>query len=218
MPKTFRIANWEEYQHGSGVKRTYPWIKLHGSLFRRPWFIKMKPVFRLATVCLLDYAKENHNKMPLDLEVFFQIYHIDSKSKEIQTWFNTLIENGFVASTKLAECYPNASPIREEKIREDKRRIPPTPLEGAWCAFEEMRKKIKKPLTGKARVLLSKKLQDLTNGNVQAKIEILNQSTMNCWQGLFALNAPDSRTIFKDSGQEMIEYSKRRKSDVSNEA
>jgi hypothetical protein len=52
--------------------------------------------------------------------------------------------------------------------------------------FIDMRNKIKKPVTDKAITILLNKLDSLTT-NDSEKIEILNQSTVNCWQGIFPL-------------------------------
>jgi hypothetical protein len=49
-----------------------------------------------------------------------------------------------------------------------------------------MRKSIKKPITERALELMLAKLDKLAN-NDQSKIEILNQSIMNSWQGIFPL-------------------------------
>lgn len=68
-----------------------------------------------------------------------------------------------------------------------------TLLNQAFADYVEMRKQIKKPMTDKAITLAIKKLQDLsaipfneTMDNEMA-IQILNQSIMNSWQGLFPL-------------------------------
>jgi len=53
--------------------------------------------------------------------------------------------------------------------------------------YKDMRKKIKKPLTGYACRLAIKKLHRLSNGNVGVAINILNESIMGSWQGLFPL-------------------------------
>lgn len=50
--------------------------------------------------------------------------------------------------------------------------------------FKAMRDKIKKPLTDHAEKLLMAKLDKMATTE-QGKIEILNQSIMNCWQGIF---------------------------------
>lgn len=63
--------------------------------------------------------------------------------------------------------------------------VPPDWLDlEAWVGFEEMRRKIKKPLTDHARALAIKALQELEDkGHKHA--DVLNQSTLNSWQGLF---------------------------------
>ena len=61
----------------------------------------------------------------------------------------------------------------------------------ACKAFEEMRKKIKKPLTDRARAGIQKKLQELSS-HVRDKerymIAVLDRSTESCWQGVFKLD------------------------------
>lgn len=56
-----------------------------------------------------------------------------------------------------------------------------------WGNFVDMRKKIKAPLTDKAIELAVSKLSKLKNeGN--DPIEVLNESIMNSWKGIFPLN------------------------------
>lgn len=59
-------------------------------------------------------------------------------------------------------------------------------LQKALMDFAKMRKTIKKPLTQRAMELLFDKLDKLTDDD-NTKIEILNQSIMNNWQGVFEL-------------------------------
>jgi hypothetical protein len=65
----------------------------------------------------------------------------------------------------------------------------------AFTSFSEMRKSIKKPLTENAASLVLKKLEKIGHSDSE-RIEILNNSTMNCWQGVFELkgikNQPQS--------------------------
>ena len=53
-------------------------------------------------------------------------------------------------------------------------------------AFIEYRKSIKKPMSDRAITLLLGKLNKMSN-SVQEQIEILNQSILNGWQGIFPL-------------------------------
>lgn len=58
-------------------------------------------------------------------------------------------------------------------------------LDGAaWDGYVAMRKQIKKPMTARAAELAIKSLGKLRNGG-QDPNAVLDQSTMNCWQGLF---------------------------------
>lgn len=67
------------------------------------------------------------------------------------------------------------------------------PLNDAIHDFIEFRKGIKKPMTDKAIELLIKKLNGITS-NLDEQIEILNQSIVNGWQGIFPLKADHQRT------------------------
>lgn len=61
----------------------------------------------------------------------------------------------------------------------------------AWKAFVEMRKKIRKPLTEYAAELAIEKLTELRAEGHDPKA-VLDQSTLNSWQGLFALKSDAS--------------------------
>jgi hypothetical protein len=54
--------------------------------------------------------------------------------------------------------------------------------------FKDMRKKIKKPLTARGEKLILSKLESIAGDDEDQKIEILEQSIMNCYQGVFPLN------------------------------
>jgi predicted phage replisome organizer len=70
---------------------------------------------------------------------------------------------------------------KESKIFSD---IPE--LNQAILSFVEFRKSIKKPMTDRAIELLIKKLNGMTL-DIDEQIEIINQSIMNGWQGIFPL-------------------------------
>lgn len=59
--------------------------------------------------------------------------------------------------------------------------------------FEDMRKRIKKPLSDRAKELLLKKLQDLST-NPDTQIEILEQSIFNSWQSVFPLKQNNNQS------------------------
>jgi hypothetical protein len=65
-------------------------------------------------------------------------------------------------------------------------------LEKAVADFEEMRKKIRKPLTPRAKEIMLKKLKELAKDE-KTQIAILEQSIMNSWQGVFPLKDEQRR-------------------------
>lgn len=60
-------------------------------------------------------------------------------------------------------------------------------LDQAFTDYVDMRKKIKKPMTHRAVDLAIKKLNELSGGDNDLAVRIINQSIMNSWQGLFPL-------------------------------
>ena len=67
-------------------------------------------------------------------------------------------------------------------------------LDRTFHDYLDMRKKIKKPATDRAIELAIKKLDKLSNGDDDIKIEIINQSIMNCWQDLYELKGKKTTT------------------------
>jgi hypothetical protein len=59
----------------------------------------------------------------------------------------------------------------------------------SWAGFEEMRKKIRKPLTDRARQLTISKLYELKSQG-EDPIACLDQSVQRGWQGVFAVSRP----------------------------
>lgn len=60
-------------------------------------------------------------------------------------------------------------------------------LDDALHGFEEMRKKLRKPLTDRAKKLTLGKLEKMAPGNEEMQIAILDQSIENGWQGVYPL-------------------------------
>lgn len=96
---------------------------------------------------------------------------------------------------KLKEMKGNE--IKQKEIKENNTKAaapqyyPDDLLNQAFLDFMEMRKKIRKPMTDRAVTLAMNKLRELSSvsGSMDndMAIKILEQSTMNCWQGLFPL-------------------------------
>jgi len=104
------------------------------------------------------------------------------------------------------ERVPNLVPVierlKEKQKKEEKTKgieLPDWMPVDAWDGFLEMRKTIKKPLTDRAKVLAIGKLQELRDAGQDAEA-VLNQSTMNNWQGLFEVRAKPNQKVSKHGG------------------
>lgn len=64
----------------------------------------------------------------------------------------------------------------------------PAELKSALKDFEDMRKRIKAPLSDRAKEMLMRKLDILAGDDTQKKIEILEQSIFNSWKGVFEID------------------------------
>jgi len=72
------------------------------------------------------------------------------------------------------------SDVLEEQVPNEK-------LKKAFLDFIEMRKLIKRPLTPQALKLAIGKVSELSGGDVKKAVQIIDQSVLNNWQGLYPL-------------------------------
>ena len=77
-------------------------------------------------------------------------------------------------------------------------------LADALNAFAEHRKKLKKPMTGRAKELLLSKLSKMARTE-QEQIAILDQSIVNGWQGVFPLGGDRKQKQAKQSAADMAD-------------
>lgn len=66
-------------------------------------------------------------------------------------------------------------------------------LNSAFVDYVKMRKQIKAPMTDRAIELAIKKLENLSGGDNDKAVAILEQSIMNSWKGLFDLTKPSTQ-------------------------
>lgn len=99
----------------------------------------------------------------------------------------------------VTECNATEEEKEEEQEKEEKEEkeekknkksasyVADEELNNAILAFVDFRKKIRKPMTDNAIDLLISKLNKLSP-DINTQIEIINQSILNGWQGIFPLN------------------------------
>lgn len=95
--------------------------------------------------------------------------------------------------------------VKENKVKENIYYADAPLLNKAFADYVEFRKKIKKPMTDRAIELAMRNLEKLAD-NDGDRIEILNQSIMNGWIGLFELKRDnrkrDDDNMFYSIGRE----------------
>lgn len=120
--------------------------------------------------------------------------NIDRLNNNIQS--NKSLNNDLLSKDRLSKerkAAPSCSPQLSEAMHD----------------FEEMRRKMRRPLTEKAKEMILKKLAKLAGGDEEKEIAILQQSVMNGWQGVFPLHEDGNRygkeKSVKDLADEAVE-------------
>lgn len=90
------------------------------------------------------------------------------------------------------------SKVKESKLNEIKGKETKTALESALDDFKDFRKKIKSPMTERAVELMVDKINKLATDD-ETKIEIINQSIVNGWKGIFPINNPKNGKTDQES-------------------
>ena len=120
---------------------------------------------------------------------------LEKPTLENPTQLNTNISNTNKLNTNISN-HGEADNKPDNKPDSSRAYYPDARLNEAFKAFVYMRKRINKPLTNKAVELTKESLAQMaagTNGkmDIEKAIGILNQSVMNSWSGLYALNQSD---------------------------
>lgn len=84
--------------------------------------------------------------------------------------------------------------IKEKEINESKLNKEVYSLDDALSDFNEMRKKLKKPMTERAKQIIFLKLEELSGGNEPLKIQILSQSIENSWKSIYPLKIDNTQS------------------------
>jgi len=84
------------------------------------------------------------------------------------------------------------------------------PLEGelleAWESFLEMRTKLKKPATPRAQKMLKKSLMNLSLGDIQRAIDIVDRSNINNWLDFYPLQEERKASIINNNHKQLMEF------------
>ncbi len=189
----YQIRNWSQFQHYHD--RNPPWIKLHYDLLSSADWVSLRDDASrtLAIACML-IASRHEGKIP-DSAYVERVAYLNSKPN-----FKPLVEVGFLdviadASAALADASDSvsvSSSISEGGLGGTKTsarqifQLPDWVPKEPWSSFEEMRQRIRKPMTNRARELTICDLERLHKSGCDPG-SVLLQSVKNSWQGVFAL-------------------------------
>lgn len=171
------ITNWEEYQNVDGMERIREQTRKRMAEYRA----RKKALEAEKTDCCVTgyvtvtqgYATEKEKEKEIDREIDKELRKEEKVKKEEKS------QNSQKTKPKDAifEIFDRFAGDDDE-------------LALALHGFAEMRKTIKKPLTENAANLVCKKLQSFPMSDW---VEIVNQSILNSWQGLFPLKTDTGR-------------------------
>lgn len=145
---------------------------------------------------VVNYEKYRQIKREQDRRDYHRDYYHKRKSASV----NTTQHDSTIQPIAEAEAEAEA----EAKMLR-KRAAPAAPLPewvdaDAWTGFEEMRIKAKKPMTVRAKALILAELQKLlAQGN--AVTDVLDQSTRNGWQDVYAIKTQKVATSNQTQAQ-----------------
>jgi len=180
-----RPKNWEKFQHYKD--RRPPWIKLHHDLIDSKEFFALPGVDAKFLILIWLLASEENGLLPPVDEIAFRLRISEDKTNELlsrlQAWF---VDD---ASEPLADCKQVDTPETETETETEtgRRTFPEWWPHDAWQDFLIMRNRERHPLTRRAIELCIAKLTKLRDEGQDVR-QVLEQSVMNSYRGLFPVN------------------------------
>ena len=149
-----------------------------------------------------------YNKVTYCTTKFNKVYN--SVAHDVQqsltgctTKFNTINNNIYIQDNNTDNKKDNIGDKKENNIKANKVVYFPADdlLNDAFVGFIENRKKLKKPMTDRAIELAIKELDKLAGNDNDLKIQIINQSILYGYQGLFPLRSDNQNNKSKAKTQ-----------------
>jgi phage replication O-like protein O len=136
-----------------------------------------------------DYEKWNTSSKKKPHVKKFEPIQMDNKESSSKRMMSskgmiTVIERDDEPSSK---GIPTKDTITKDTITKDKEQVPDWVPKDTFIEFIEMRRKLRRPLLEKSYPRFFKSLQKLCNETRASPEDIINQSIINSWQGIFPL-------------------------------
>lgn len=189
-----RPRNWKEFQHYKD--RRPPWIRLYHRLLDDPDLWEMPAEdYRHLTMIWLIASEHQDGDLPEAKKLAFRLRMTEQQVTALLARLNQWLS--YDASKPLAEPEQVATPEAEAEAEgETEAEESDAPLKAplfvlpewvsrsTWREFELMRRKIRKPMTDRARENIVGKLEKF-RARGQDIDEVLNRSITNGWQDVF---------------------------------
>lgn len=113
-----------------------------------------------------------------------------------------LITSNVTCNDTVTQCNATEEDKEEEKNKNKKENKKVTPtvyypaddaLNQAFVDYVSMRKQLKKPMTERAITIAMNRLQELSGGDNDVAIQIIEQSILNSWQSLYPLKGEQKK-------------------------
>lgn len=178
----YRIKNWSEFQHFKSGSRDMVWVKLYRKLLDDPDWHALEGDVAKGLVMLWLLASESEGYLPDIRKISFRLRMSEAHIKHLISQLNHWLVQDDI--NWISDEYQNDR-LEKEKEKEDKAFVLPdwVPTE-QWKAFEETRRKLKKPLTDRARLLAVNELKKLTEAGHSAA-EVIDLAVMRGWQTFY---------------------------------
>jgi hypothetical protein len=203
-----RPRNWKEFQHYKD--RRPPWIRLYHRLLDDPDLWEMPADdYRHLTMIWLIASEHQDGDLPETKKLAFRLRMTEQQATSLLARLNQWLSCD--ASKPLAEPEQVATPEAEAEAETEGETeaeesaplkaplfvLPDWIPRGTWHEFELMRRKIRKPMTDRARENIIAKL-DRFRGRGQDVDEVLNRSITNGWQDVWEI---EGRANGKQNGK-----------------
>lgn len=159
---------------------------LLGKMLKKGWLEKVQDGGIIEGRKLATMYRMPIERIPLGTVGWVQTLHPTDGCNPAQERVQSSVKKGTPV------CTPTViEPSKEPSIPVRAFALPDWIREEVWKAYEEMRKKIRKPMTDRARDLIIKKLHDMKQAGQDANA-VLEQSVIGSWTNVYPIK-PDAQ-------------------------
>jgi hypothetical protein len=184
---TYRIKNWHKFQHFKDRKP--PWVKLYRDILDDLDWHELDAKAAKVLVSLWLISSEDDGYLPELKKLAFRLRMSETNTLEILGKLSHWLEQTDIEPISTgyqADPLETERETETEAARKPRFVLPDGIPADAWKGYEDMRTRIKKPMTDRARGLVIKELLKLRDeGHDPAAV--LDRSTVKGWTDVYPL-------------------------------